>query len=396
VPDVIEDGSRPTPPPSGGSYDAIVVGAGAIGLACAWRVAQRGLEVCVVERHRPGAGASSVAAGMLAPVGEVSWGQERLLALNLASARLYPDFALQLAAASGRTVPYRRCGGLEVALDRDEAAELHRRFELHVSLGLDSEWLTPAQCRRLEPSLAPQVGPGLHAPHEAEVDPRALVSALAGACERAGVRTICGEEVAELLVEDGAVAGVRTAAGTELAAPSVVAAAGCWSGEAAWLPPASRPPVRPVKGEVVRLRAPAGAGPGPNERLVGSERVYVVPRASGEVVLGATVEELGFDTTVSAGGVHELLREAYRVVPGVAELEFVEAIAGLRPGTPDNAPIVGPVDPAGLVLATGHYRNGILLAPITADSVSALLLGDEPPEALDGVGPERFDEVGAR
>ncbi len=174
----------------------------------------------------------------------------------------------------------------------------------------------------------------------------------------------------------------------ELSASSVVLAAGAWSGSAEWLPPEARPPVRPVKGEILTLRERRGERL--CERIVVGERVYLVPRGDGRVIVGATVEEAGFDDTVTAGGVHELLREAYRVLPDVAELELVEARAGLRPGSPDNAPLVGFGAVEGLILATGHHRNGILQAPATADAVAALLAGDSPDPALEPFSPTRF------
>jgi glycine oxidase len=350
----------------------VVVGGGVIGLACAWRAAQAGIDVAVLEREAPGAGASNVAAGMLAPVGEASWGEERLLELALASHELWPRFAAELAAASGRELGYLDLGALHVALDRDEAAELRRRFELMRSLDLSAEWLRPRACRRLEPGVSPACVAAIHAPHEAAVDPRALTAALVAAIEAAG-GTIEIATAGELLTSAGRVAGVRTTAGEERRAETVLVAAGSWSA-AAWLPPPARPPIRPVKGQILTL-----AGPPSEplcERIVVTERVYVVPRPDGRVVVGATVEEQGFDTRVTAGGVYELLREAYRVLPEVAELELVETIAGLRPTTPDNMPIVGPGAIEGLVLATGHFRNGILLAPVTAERIVALLAGE--------------------
>lgn len=368
--------------------DAIVVGAGAIGLACAWRAAQRGLRVRVLERDVAGAGASGVAAGMLAPVGEATWGEEGLLELALRSHALWPQFAEDLVAASGREVAYLDLGSVHAALDRDEAAELRRRFELMCSLGLEASWLRGSAGRELEPGLAPAVTAGVHAPHEAAADPRTVVAALRIAAEGEGVDLVEGAEVTGALTDGDRLAGVRTADGTDHRAAATVLAAGAWSGEAAWLPPRGRPPVRPVKGQILTLRGPAGAPV--CKRIVVTERVYVVPRADGRVVVGATVEEQGFDTRVTAGGIHELLRESYRALPEIAELELVEAVAGLRPGTPDNLPLIGPGAIDGLVLATGHFRNGILLAPLTAEAVAAVLT-EEPRDAeLAVADPARF------
>lgn len=367
--------------------DALVVGAGAIGLACAWRAAQRGLRVRVLERDTPGSGASGVAAGMLAPVGEATWGEEGLLRLAQASHQAWPAFASELASSSGTEAGYLPLGALYVALDRDESEELRRRYELMRELGLEAGWLRPAQARELEPGLTPRCAAAVHAPHEAAVDPGALVHSLRLACEREGVELIEEAEAVEALLGGSAIEGVRTSDGREHRADHVVLAAGAWSGEARWLPPAARPPVRPVKGEILTLRA---GGALPCERVVVTERVYLVPRGDGRLVIGATVEERGFDTAVSAGGVLELLREAYRALPDVVELELVDAVAGLRPGTPDNAPLIGAGALEGLILATGHYRNGILLAPATAEAVAGMLAGEEPRAELAVAAPERF------
>jgi glycine oxidase len=370
------------------ALDAVVVGGGAIGLACSWRAAQRGMRVRVLERDQPGSGASGVAAGMLAPVGEATWGEDRLLEAALASHSAWPGFAEELAADGGVETGFMPGGALHVALDRDEAAELRRRHELMSSLGLDAEWLGPSECRALEPGLHPGIHGGVHAPHEAGVDPAALVAALRGACTRAGADVVTGAEVTRAVLDGDRIDGVETADGQRHLAERTVLAAGAWSGAAEWLPERARPPVRPVKGQILTLRDSAGQPP--TDRIVVSERVYLVPRADGRLVAGATVEELGFDTRVTAGGVHELLREAYRALPDVAELELERAVAGLRPGTPDNAPVVGNGALQGLLLATGHFRNGILLAPLTATGVAAMLGEDEPPAELAVADPARF------
>jgi glycine oxidase len=327
---------------------------------------------------------------MIAPVGEALWGEDALLAAALASADAWPGFAAELSEAAGREVPYRRCGSLHVGLDRDEAAELRRRHELHSSLGLEASWRRGSELRGLEPGLATAVAGGFEAPGEAEVDPRELLEALRAACAAAGVR-VEAARAEELVMEGGAVRGVVTAEARRVGAGTVLAATGARLGGPP-LPAEARPPVRPVKGEIVRLRATAAERP--CERIVAAERVYVVPRAGDEVVVGATVEDRGFDLRVTAGGVFELLREAYRAVPEIAELELVEATAGLRPVTPDNAPVVGACGVEGLLLAGGHGRNGILLAPLTADAIAAELAGRDPEEAVRALAPARFAGAG--
>jgi glycine oxidase len=367
------------------TYDVVVVGGGVIGLCCAWRLAQRGARVTVLDRADPPAGATRVAAGMLAPVGELAFGEPELLKMTLAAAELYPDFVAELEAASGMSTGYERCGALHVALDRDEAAELRRVHDLQRSLGLGAEWLPPRRCRELEPGLTPSFNGGVHAAEEAAIDPRRMTAALLAALAAAGVELRRGVEVGEGLLAGGRLQGVRTSAGEELRAAAVVLASGAWSGSASWLPDSARPPVRPVKGQVVELRALDGQSP--CERIVASERVYLVPRPDGRLIAGATTEERGFEETVTAGGVHELLREAYRLLPDVAEMELVESMAGLRPGTPDNLPLIGPSALDGLVLATGHYRNGILLAPLTGEAIASVLAGEPLPEPLAAADP---------
>lgn len=354
-------------------FDVVVVGGGVIGLSCAWRAARRGARVAVLERGEPGGGATRVAAGMLAPVGELTFGEPELLELTLAAARLYPEFVAELEAATGEATGYEQMGALHVALDRDEAAQLRRVHDLQRSLDLEAEWLPPRRCRELEPGLTPSFHGGVLAAGEAAVDPRALTGALVAACASEGVEIRPGCEVVEGVFDGERLVGVRTTNDEEICADAVVLANGAWAGATEWLPQEARPPVRPVKGQVLELRRRDGEPPA--RHILASERVYLVPRADGRLVVGATVEEMGFDTAVTAGGVHELLREAYRLLPDVAEMELLGATAGLRPGTPDNLPLVGPGAVDGLVLATGHFRNGILLAPLAAQAVADLLAG---------------------
>ncbi len=269
---------------------------------------------------------------------------------------------------------------------------MRRELDLHRRLGLSSEWLPASECRRLEPGLSPACAGGLHVPHEAHVDPRRLVAALVEAVRAGGGEVRSGAEVVHGVVEGGRLRGVETTGGASVRGDRVVLAGGSWSASAGL---SGEPlPVRPVKGQIVRLRAPADALPA--ARMVRSEWVYVVPRRNGEVVVGATVEEKGFDVTVTAGGVHELLREAYRALPEIAELELVETSASLRPATPDGSPLIGEWGDEGLLVATGHYRNGILLAPVTADAVAALLVGEPPPPEAEPFAPARLAREGVR
>jgi glycine oxidase len=369
--------------------DVVVVGGGVIGLAIAWRAASAGMTVTVVD-ETPGQGASWAAAGMLAPVTEVHYGERPLLALNLAAADRWPAFAGEVEEASGHPVGYRPGGTLAVARDADDNAALEDLYQFQLRCGLQVTRLRSRECRQLEPGLAPSIRGGVLAAGDHQVDNRALVEALLIACRRSGVRLLEGR-VAELTVEGDRVTGVVLAGGAHpnsLPAGAVVLAAGCWSGGLGGLAAEALPPVRPVKGQLLYLRGSAGE-PLCSRNVRGLE-VYVVPRGDGRVVVGATVEEQGFDTRVTAGAVHDLLRAALELLPDVAELELLETVVGLRPGSPDNAPMLGPAGPEGLVVATGHYRNGILLTPVTADAIAELLATGRVPELIAPFTPGRF------
>ncbi len=383
--------------PDARAADVLVVGGGIIGLVTAWRAAQRGLATTVVD-PAPGGGAAQVAAGMLAAVTELHYGEETLLGLNLESARRYPAFAAELAEATGLDLGYRQCGTLAVALDADDRAHLRDLHALQLRSGLESQWLSGRECRRLEPMLAPGVRGGLRVDGDHQIDPRRLAAALVAACERAGVifHRVWAEE---LTVVRERATGVRTADGTALTAGQVVLAGGSLSGRLAGLPGDVLPPVRPVKGQVVRLAVPRPYAPFLSRTVravVRGSHVYLVPRENGELVVGATSEELGWDTTVTAGGVYELLRDAHELVPGITELPLTETRAGLRPGSPDNAPLLGPTGLDGLVLATGHYRNGVLLTPVTGDVLADVLTTGALPDLARDFSPRRFAAATAR
>jgi glycine oxidase len=392
---------------SHGSADLLVVGGGVIGLSIAWRARELGMSVAVLERDELGSGTSRVAAGMLAPVAEAEFGEDgrRALALGLRSAELWPAFAERLEAAGEQDVGYLRTGTLLLARDDDEARALERQIAFRDSLGLTTSRLRASEAREREPALAPALRLALETPDDHSVDPRLVLSALRTACVSAGVsireharvtRIECderGERVTGVVLADAvarsAADGEGAAGGERVAGERVVIACGAWSGEIGGLPVGTSIPVRPVRGQLLRLRDTGG--PGLLSRVVRFGGGYVVPRADGRYVLGATVEERGFDVQPDVGGVYELMRDAHELLPGVSELKIEELCVGLRPGTPDNAPAIGFGEPDGLLWATGHYRNGILLAPLTAEIVVALLSGESiEPELSSACAPERF------
>ncbi len=351
--------------------DVVVVGAGLIGLATAWRLAADGIQVTVCD-PTPGAQTSTVAAGMLAPVTEVEYGEDDLLALNLASVAAWPAFAAELEETTGLSAGLHQTGTLSVAYDVDDAAALRRLADYQRQLGLDVEVLSGRDARKREPLLAAGVSGGVWVSGDHSVDNRQALTALLRAVEISGV-TLLRERVSHVITSGTTAIGVQLANGDTVQAAHVIAATGPWSSQLDGVPHELRPPVRPVKGEILRLRVPQAYRPALHHTVRATARgfsVYLVPRPHGELVVGATSTELGYDTRVLAGGVFSLLRDARTVLPILDELELVETIAGLRPATPDNAPILGPSGLDGLLWATGHYRNGVLLTPITADIIA--------------------------
>lgn len=365
--------------------EVAVAGGGLIGLSVAWRAAQRGLSVTVVD-DAPGSGASRAAAGMLAPVSEAGYGEEALLRLCLASLERYPAFLDELAAATGVRVPLRTAGTLVVGFDDDDMRVLADLQRFHVELGLEVHRLLGREVRRREPSLSPRVRGALHVAGDLSVDPRELHPVLLAAAEGAGVRLV-RSRVTGLLTEDGRACGLALEDGGELRATTVLLALGARSGSLPGTPPV---PVRPVKGQILRLRGAGGLLEGTVRALVRGRSVYLVPSGDDGLVVGATVEERGFDPTVTAGGVHDLLHDAIELVPGVTELELAETLTRWRPGTPDNAPVLGASGMPGLVLATGHHRNGVLLTPLTGELLAELLVTGEPPALAAPFTVDRF------
>jgi glycine oxidase len=373
--------------PSSDAIRVAVIGAGVIGLGIAWRLAQRGAAVTVFDSGTAGGGASHAAAGMLAACAEAEPGEQALTELGRVSQALWPAFAAELEQATGLAVDLRREGTLVVALTADDLARLRHRLRFQQSLGLPLELISAAEARRREPHLAAIAG-AVFSPEDHQVDNRKLAVALRVAAERAGavVREHAGVE--SLLVAHGRAAGVRLRDGTEWPAEVVVLAAGAWSRSIAGIPTPQRPPVRPVKGQMLALRMDPVTPL--LEHVVWAPNVYLVPRRDGRLLVGATVEEKGFDQSLTAGGVLALLEPAWRVVPAIEDLAIDEMWVGHRPGSRDDAPILGPGPIEGLVYATGHHRNGILLAPVTADAIARFVLDRAIDPAIRPFGMERF------
>ncbi len=390
----------------GNATDIVVVGAGVIGLSAAWRCAQRGLSVTVLD-PRPGSGASWTAAGMLAPVTELHYEGRALLALNRESAARYPRFVAELTELTGLPVGYARCGTVQAAWDTADLAALRDLHAFQAALGVESRMLTARELREAEPGLAAGLPGGLWAADDHQIDNRLLHAALREAAAAAGVREVPGR-VAGWLLDGDRVTGVRTGDGRRVSAGITVLAAGAWSATvggaagstagrvAGSLPPGALPPVRPIKGQTLRLRGPAGLLAHVVRGAVRGSPVYLVPRADGELVVGASSEEAGFDLSPRAGAVYELLRDAQLLVPALGEVRFEEVSTSVRPGSPDNLPMIGPSVLEGLIVATGHYRNGILLAPLTADAVADLATGRPPGTDLTACDPWRFARSEAR
>ena len=365
----------------------IIIGAGVNGLGIAWRLAQAGCRVDVYERGSVGQGASWAAAGMLAACAEAEPGEEALVALGRESQAMWPTFADELTHASGIDPEYTETGLVVAALNRDEAAKLRFDHDFQQRLGLETHWLNGAETRTYEPHLRTGVAAGLYSSQDHQVDNRKLVQALGEAAGRAGVRIHEQAPVDSLETEQGRVTGVWIA-GELHRAEAVVLAAGPWTAAIGGLPETARPPVRPIKGQMLSLQMD------PVQPLVHhvlwAPTVYMVPRRDGRLLIGGTVEERGFDTSMTAGGVYALLQAAWRAVPAIEDLAIDEMWVGFRPGSRDDAPILGRSALAGLWFATGHHRNGILLAPLTAEAISRDILSGAPIGALAPFRVDRF------
>ncbi|WP_166347790.1 glycine oxidase ThiO [Phytoactinopolyspora limicola] len=375
---------------TGDTTDVIVVGCGIIGASVAWQLARRGAVVRCLDPH-PGDGSTYAAAGMLAAVTETTFGEHELMRLNLEAAAMWPDFATQLEAETGQPCGLRRTGTLTLAFDGDDRQQLRRLHQLHVEWGLDAREITTDAARQMEPTLGPRLAAAIWAPGDHQVDPRSAQKALLTALMARKVDII--ERAVERVLPGTAVTGpsrpgVVDTNGQVHRADLVVVAAG-WNSRL--LAPGC--PTRPVKGQVARLDAravPTFQLTRVVRGLVQDRPVYLVPRADGEIVVGGTSEEQPDNRQVTAGGAFALLRDARALVPGIDELPVTELTARARPGSPDNLPLIGDAGPPGIVLATGHYRNGVLLAPLTAAAVAARWADGKLPDSVSAAHPARF------
>lgn len=352
-----------------------VVGGGIVGESCAWRLAVSGSDVTVFDPD-PARAAARVAAGMLAPVTEAEFGEDDLLAANLEAARLWPEFVAELEAESHRDCGHLVSGALSVAVDADELAVIDRHGAFLIECGLKAERLSGRDARRRDAALSPATRGAWWVPDDTQVDPRAVLAALRAANADRGVAR---EACAVTAVTADSVTTVAGGQGFD----AVVVTAGWASSSLVDVP------VRPVKGQILRL-ADTGRSVVPGHIVRGVE-VYVVPRRSGEIIVGATSEDRGPDLSVTAGAVRHLLDEAARIVPGLDEAELVETSAGLRPATPDHAPVLDTVD--GVFVAAGHHRNGVLLSPWTAAAVAAAVTGAGWPDSTAPFRADRFSPV---
>lgn len=364
-----------------------IIGAGVIGMSIAWRLAQRGIKVTIFDRGAAGSGASHAAAGMLAANAEAEPGEEKLVALNRASQKLWPGFADELEHDSGLSIDLRKEGTLLVAVNADDQARLQHHLAFQRSLGLPLEWISAAEVRRREPHLTPKTVGAIFSRDDHQVENRKLAAALCVAAVKAGAVLHEHSPVERIAVNQGRTEGV-VIGGAIHHSDIVVLAAGAWSREIEGLPGSARPPVRPIKGQMIALRMDARAPI--LSHVVWAPGVYLGPKLDGRLLVGATVEEKGFDTSLTAGAQLSLLDAAWRVLPSIEELAIEETWAGFRPGSRDDAPILGGGPVEGLVYATGHYRNGILLTPITAQVITSFILEGKIDPVMRPFGLERF------
>lgn len=374
--------------------EIIIIGGGVIGLGIGWQLTKSGVSVTIYDSGEAGRAASWAAAGMLAPLAEAHTEEPELLKLGCESLVLYPQWVSELESEAEMSVGFRDEGTHIVGLESDDTHQLKHLYQAQQQLGLDVNWLSGGEVREIESALSPRVSAAIQCESDYQVDNRLMVTALKSAYLRNGGVLHENNPIEKIHVEDCQVQGIETREGFHHG-DMVILSAGCWSSQIDGIPDSIRPPVRPVKGQMMALQMEDGITINSVIRTVRARYptdVYLVPRTDGRLIIGATSEEMGYDTRLTVGGMFELLRGAWEVVPGVYELPILESWTGLRPGSRDNAPILGKTPVENLIYATGHYRNGILLSPITAYEISKLVLSDETSDVIRPFQLDRFLE----
>jgi glycine oxidase len=363
-----------------------IIGGGIIGLSIGWQLAKKGKVVEILERGKAAIGASRVAAGMLAPQAEMGFEDFELFNLCRKSLEMYPAFVNELYEDSGIKVEVEKTGCIMPAFDRDDAERLRRLYDFREKIGLPVVWLTGSEAREIEPFLSPKCTGAIWIEDDAQINNRLLLDALNIAFEKCGGKLYEDHAVEKINIDNGIVKGIHVH-GNDIGFDAVVLAAGAWSKQIEGIPENILPPVRPVKGQIINLRATDSCR---LTRVIRAPDVYLLPKSDGRLVIGASNEEMGFDTNPTAGEIYKMLERAWEAVPSIYDLPIESIDVGLRPGSRDHMPIIGDSDVKGLYFATGHYRNGILLTPITAYELSGWIVSGEKSGLLKDFQISRF------
>ena len=363
-----------------------IIGGGAIGLSIGWQLLRHGKNVDIFESSEAGKAASWVSAGMLAPVSEAGFEEMDLLKLNLASVEQYPKFADELREDSGIDIDFRTEGTMMIAVDRDQSERLRRLFEFRKKINLPVEWLTGTEAREREPELSPAIKSAVWVPNDYQVDNRNLIKALIEAVHKLGGTLHEHTPVESITISGDKISGISVN-NEKKEYGTVVLANGAWARQMEGLPDDIRPPIRPVKGQILTLRMTDDFG---LKKVIRSPEAYFAPKKDGRLIVGATVEEKGFETFPTAGGIKDILESAWEAVPGIYDLPLEEINVGLRPSSRDNAPIISDTPVGGLYMATGHFRHGILLTPVTAYEMTGLIVNGKTSELIQPFSLLRF------
>jgi len=373
---------------SSNSSRIIIVGGGVIGLSIAWRLSRETTrdEILLLDANRAGEGTSRVSAGMIAPIAEAGFEDPHFIKFARLSRERYRAFVSEVSRDAETPVALGEEGSIIVAIHRDDVEAMRRVYDHRRHADLPVEWLSGTQAREMEPTLTPRVSAAMWIAYDGQVNPRALLPALVRACNRRGVEVRENASVSRIVIEGDVATGVEVG-GELLPADTIVLCAGAWSGSIDGMPADVVPQVRPIRGQILRLTRTADFA---MKHVVRGPRAYLLPKDDGTVVVGATQEEAGFDATPTAGGIKTILENAWEMVPSIYDLPIERVEVGLRPGTRDHLPLIGATRIRGLIMATGHFRHGILFAPTTADAVCRGILTGDFGADVAAFAPDRF------